>query len=90
MGEAVERVGRATAMITLAMNGAPNINVPLVPLARLGSRRMVSELFETLGAMAQLTSKLAAYAAAQSGETPEAVLQRISATVQAELLDRGQ
>ena len=89
MDQAVERVGRATAMITLVMNEAPNINVPLVPLARLGSRGMVSELFETLGAMAQLASKLAGYGASRSGETPEAVLQRISATVQAELLDRG-
>jgi hypothetical protein len=89
MDQAVERVGRATAMITLVMNGAPNIDIPLVPLARLGPRGMVSELFATLGAMARLASKLAGDAASQSGETPEAVLQRISATVQAELLDPG-
>jgi hypothetical protein len=85
--QTVEQVGRATAMITLVMSGAPNIDVPLVPLARLGSRGMTSELFATLRAMAHLASKLASDAGARSGETPEEVLQRISALVQAELLD---
>jgi hypothetical protein len=87
MDQAVERVGRATAMITLVMNNAPNIDTPLVPLARLGPRGMVSELFATLGAMARLAAKLASYAGSRSGETPEEVLQRISAMLQAELLD---
>jgi hypothetical protein len=87
MDQTVEQVGLATAMITLVMNDAPNINVPLVPLAQLGSRRMVTELFGTLGAMAHLASKLAADAASRSGETPLEVVQRISSLLQAELLD---
>jgi hypothetical protein len=87
MDQTVEQVGLATAMITLVMNDAPNINVPLVPLARLGSRGMVNELFGTLGAMAHLASKLATDAASRTEETPLEVVQRISSLYQAELLD---
>jgi hypothetical protein len=82
-----DRVGRATAMITLALNEDHNIDSPLVPLARLGPRGMMTEVFGTMRAMALLASKLARYAASQTGDTPAEVLQRISALVQAELLE---
>jgi hypothetical protein len=83
-----DQVGRATAMVTLAMHEHPNIDSPLVPLARLGHRGMFSELFGTLRAMALLASELAGYASERSNETPQEVLQRVSAAVQAQLLDR--
>jgi hypothetical protein len=84
-----DQVGRATAMVTLALNKQPNIDTPLLPLARLGHRGMVSELFATLRAMALLAARLAGDAAARSpsGESSQAILQRVSALVQAELLD---
>ena len=86
----VDRVGRATAMITLALNEQPNIDSPLVPLARLGPQGMMTEVFGTLRAMAMLACRLAGDAAerSQSGETPHQVLQRVSALVQAQLLDQ--
>jgi hypothetical protein len=87
MDNAADRVGRATAMITLTLNKDHNVDAILVPLARLGPQRMMSEVFGTLRAMALLASKLACYAASQTGDTPAEVLQRISALVQAELLD---
>jgi hypothetical protein len=76
-------------MITLVLNDRPNIESPLVPLARLGPGGMTRELFGTLRAMALLASKLARYASEHPGsnEPPEAVLQRVSALVQAQLLD---
>jgi hypothetical protein len=84
---AADRVGRATAMITLVLNDDHNVDSPLVPLARLGPRGMMTEVFGTLRAMALLASKLACDAASRSDETPTAVLQRISALVQAQLLE---
>jgi hypothetical protein len=83
-----DQVGRATAMVTLALHDHPNIDSLLVPLARLGQKRMLSELFGTLRAMALLASELAGYASERSGETPQEVVQRVSAAVQAQLLNR--
>jgi hypothetical protein len=82
-----ERLGRATAVVTLLLNGAPNIFGPMVPLARLGVSRMNDEIFATLHAAAWLTARLAGEVGAGTGESAEAVLQRIVAQLQAELLD---
>ncbi len=81
-----DRLGRATAMVTLVLNGDPNVASPLVALARLGPGRMSSEVIATLRAMAWLAARLAASVAVETGESPDAVLQRLSAVMQAQLL----
>jgi hypothetical protein len=47
-----DRLGRATATVTLVLNGDANVASPLVPLARLGPGRTSSEIIATLRAMA--------------------------------------
>ena len=81
-----DRLGRATAMVTLALNGDPNVISPLVPLARLGPSGLTNETIATLRAMSWLSARLAAVAGESSGETAQVVLQRVSATLQAEIL----
>jgi hypothetical protein len=83
-----DRLGRATAMVTLVLNGDPNVASPLVPLARLGPGRMSSEIIATLRAMAWLSARLAGTVGEVTGEIPQAVLQRVSAVMQTELLDQ--
>jgi hypothetical protein len=82
-----DRLGRATAMVTLAVNGDPNVVSPLVPLARLGPGGMTDEMIATLRAMSWLSARLAGAVGEATGETPQMVLQRLSALLQAELLD---
>jgi hypothetical protein len=81
-------LGRATAMVTLVLNGNSNVASPLVPLAQLGPGRMSGELIATLRAMAWLSARLAETAAGATGETPPVVLQRLSAIMQGELLEQ--
>jgi hypothetical protein len=81
-----DRLGRATAMVTLALNDDPNVISPLIPLARLGPAGMTSELIATLRAMSWLSARLAAAANESTGEAPQVVLQRVSAVLQAEIL----
>lgn len=81
-----DRLGRATAIVTLALNDDPNVISPLVPLARLGPTGMTSEMIATLRAMSWLSARLAAAAGESAGETPQVVLQRVSAILQAEIL----
>jgi hypothetical protein len=83
-----DQLGRAIAMVTLVLNGDPNVASPLVPLARLGPARMSSETIATLRAMASLSARLAGIVGEETGADPQAVLQRLSAIMQAELLDR--
>jgi hypothetical protein len=85
-----DQLGRATAMVTLALNGDPNVVLPLVPLARLGPGRMNSETIATLRAMAWLSARLAGSVGEVTGELSHAVLQRVSATLQGELLENEQ
>ena len=82
-----EELGRATAMITLVINGDANVASPLVPLARLGPGRLSSELIATLRAMAWLSARLAGTVSEVTGEPSQAVLQRVAARMQGELLD---
>jgi hypothetical protein len=79
---------RATATVTLVLNGDTNVASPLVPLARLGPGGMSNELIATLRAMAWLCARLAETAGPAIGETGPGVLQRLSATLQGELLDQ--
>jgi len=81
-----DRLGRATAIVTLALNGDPNVISPLIPLARLGMKGMTDEMIATLRAMSWLSARLAAAAGESTGETPQVVLQRVSAILQAEVL----
>jgi hypothetical protein len=83
-----DRLGRATAMVTLALNRDPNVASPLVPLARLGPGRMSSEIIATLKAMAWLAARLAQTLGEETAETPQTALQRLSAIMQAELLEQ--
>jgi hypothetical protein len=80
-------LGRATAMVTLVINGDDNVASPLVPLARLGPGRLSSELIATLRAMAWLSARLAEAASEVTGEPSRAILQRVAARMQGELLD---
>jgi hypothetical protein len=80
-------LGRATAMITLVINGDTNVASPLVPLASLGPGRLSSELIATLRAMAWLSARLAGAVSEATGEPSQAVLQRVAARMQGELLD---
>jgi hypothetical protein len=79
-------LGRATAMVTLVLNGDSNVASPLVPLAQLGAGRLSSELIATLRAMAWLSARLAGAVGETSGEPAAAILQRIVAQMQGELL----
>lgn len=88
MDVTADHLGRATAMVTLVLDGDPNVASPLIPLARLGPGRMSSEIIATLRAMAWLSARLTERVAGETGETAQAVLQRLSAIMQAELLDQ--
>jgi hypothetical protein len=81
-----DALGRATAMVTLALNDDSNVVSPLVPLARLGPGGLSDELIATLRAMASLSARLAATVGETTGEPAAAVLQRVCARFQAELL----
>jgi hypothetical protein len=82
-----EALGRATAMVTLALSGDTNLASPLVPLARLGPGKLSNELIATLRAMAWLSARLAGTVSENTGEPAQAVLQRLCARMQAELID---
>jgi hypothetical protein len=81
-----DALGRATAMVTLALNDDANVVSPLVPLARLGPGRLSDELIATLRAMACLCARLAGAVGEATGEPGQVLLQRVSARLQAELL----
>ncbi len=80
-------LGRATAMVTLALNGDMNVASPLVPLARLGPGKLSTELIATLRAMAWLSARLAGTVSEVTGEPSQVILQRLCARMMAELID---
>jgi hypothetical protein len=80
-------LGRATAMVTLVLNGDDNVVSPLVPLARLGPGKLSTELIATLRAMAWLSARLAGTVSDATGEPSQAILQRLCARMQAELIE---
>ncbi len=81
-----DALGRATAMVTLALSDDSNVVSPLVPLARLGPGRLSDELIATLRAMACLSARLAGTVGETTGEPGQVILQRVAARLQAELL----
>ena len=81
-----DALGRATAMVTLALSDDSKVVSPLVPLARLGPGRLSDELIATLRAMACLSARLAGTVGETTGEPGQVILQRVAARLQAELL----
>ena len=88
MGVTSDGLGRATAMVTLVINEDDNVAAPLVPLARLGPGKLSTELIATLRAMAWLSARLAGTVSEVTGEPSQAILQRLCARMQAELIDQ--